>query len=40
MDKTLAENGITDETDDCALLGMDEEYIPVIHLYYDDDLTF
>jgi len=40
MDKTLAENGIVDETEECIQLAMDDEYIPVIHLYFDDDLTF
>jgi len=40
MDLTLAENGISDETHDCLQLGIDpEEYIPAIHLYFNDDLT-
>ena len=40
MDATLQENGIPDETAECLQLGMDpEEYIPTIHLYFDDDLT-
>ena len=40
MDATLQENGIPDETQECLQLGMDpEEYIPTIHLYFDDDLT-
>ena len=40
MDATLQENQIPDETAECLQLGMDpEEYIPTIHLYFDDDLT-
>ena len=40
MDDTLAGNGIPDETAECLALGIDpEEYIPTIHLYFDDDLT-
>ena len=40
MDKTLEENNIKDETEDYVDLGIDEEeYIPAIHLYYNDDLT-
>jgi hypothetical protein len=40
MNKTLAENGIEDDTKECLALGIDpEEYIPTIHLYFDDDLT-
>lgn len=40
MTKTLAENGIPDETEQCLDLGIDpEEYTPTIHLYFDDDLT-
>jgi hypothetical protein len=40
MNKNLTENGIHDETDECLSLGIDpEEYIPVIHLYFNDDLT-
>ena len=36
----LAENGIEDDTQECLALGIDpEEYIPTIHLYFDDDLT-
>lgn len=41
MNKTLSDNGIVDEAQECIELGMDpEEYIPVIHLYFDDDLTY
>lgn len=40
MRKNLDENGIEDETKECLQLGIDpDEYIPAIHLYFDDDLT-
>jgi len=40
MEKTLAENGIPDETQEMIALGLDEDdYIPTIHLYFNDDLT-
>ena len=40
MKKTLSENGIHDETEECIALGIDpDEYIPVLHLYFNDDLT-
>jgi hypothetical protein len=40
MDKNLEENGIHDETDELLELGIDlEEYIPAVHLYFNDDLT-
>ena len=40
MDKTLAENEIPDETEELIELGLDvDEYIPAIHLYFNDDLT-
>lgn len=40
MNKTLAENEIPDETDELIELGIDvDEYIPAIHLYFNDDLT-
>ena len=40
MDLTLTENGINDETKECIALGIDpDDYIPTIHLYFDDDLT-
>ena len=40
MSKTLTENDIADETQECIALGLDpDEYIPTIHLYFDDDLT-
>ena len=40
MNLSLADNGIEDETKECLALGIDpEEYIPTIHMYFDDDLT-
>ena len=40
MDKNLAQNDIPDETAELIELGIDvDEYIPAIHLYFDDDLT-
>merc|ERR1711924_297261 len=40
MKKTLEENGMTDETEEFMRLGIDpDEHIPVIHLYFNDDLT-
>mmetsp|Transcript_60741 Transcript_60741/g.130485 ORF Transcript_60741/g.130485 Transcript_60741/m.130485 type:complete len:248 (+) Transcript_60741:81-824(+) len=40
MDKTLEENGMKDETEEFVRLGIDpDDHIPVIHLYFNDDLT-
>eukprot|EP00341_Mesodinium_pulex_P010950 CAMPEP_0116913942 /NCGR_PEP_ID=MMETSP0467-20121206/17010_1 /TAXON_ID=283647 /ORGANISM="Mesodinium pulex, Strain SPMC105" /LENGTH=42 /DNA_ID= /DNA_START= /DNA_END= /DNA_ORIENTATION= len=40
MTKTLEGNGILDERDEYRKLGMNEnEYIPAIHIYFNDDLT-
>ena len=40
MDKTLEANGVTDEGEDFFELRMDEdEFLPPISLYYNDDLT-
>lgn len=40
LDKTLAENGVVDETDEFEELAIPSDFfIPVIHLYYTDDLT-
>mmetsp|Transcript_7067 Transcript_7067/g.11903 ORF Transcript_7067/g.11903 Transcript_7067/m.11903 type:complete len:89 (-) Transcript_7067:27-293(-) len=40
MDQNLDQNGIVDESKECLELGIDPgEYVPVIHLYFDDDLT-
>jgi hypothetical protein len=42
MKMTLSENDIYDETSEYENLGISEEkwYIPTIHLYFNDDLTF
>ena len=40
MDKTLEENGVLDETETFYDLGINDDfYIPVLHIYYNDDLT-
>ena len=40
MHGTLASNGIQDETAECLELGIDpDQYIPAVHLYFNDDLT-
>lgn len=40
MDKTLSENGIVDESDLFTSLGLpSDHHIPVIHIYFNDDLT-
>jgi hypothetical protein len=40
MEITLAENEIPDEYDEHISLDIDpEEYIPALHLYFNDDLT-
>lgn len=40
LDLTLAQNGISDETESFSRLGMDEDFnIPNIHIYYNDDLN-
>mmetsp|Transcript_43974 Transcript_43974/g.116245 ORF Transcript_43974/g.116245 Transcript_43974/m.116245 type:complete len:242 (-) Transcript_43974:80-805(-) len=40
MEKNLEENGMKDETEEFIRLGIDpDDHIPVIHLYFDDDLT-
>lgn len=40
MDATLEENGIHDETAELIELNIDvDDYIPAIHLYFNDDLT-
>ncbi len=41
MTKTLEQNGIVDETDKFLSLGMnDDYYIPTLHIYFNDDLTY
>jgi hypothetical protein len=40
MEKTLEQNDIPDESKEFLDLNIEEdEYIPAIHLYYNDDLT-
>jgi len=40
LDKTLEENGLVDDTEDFEAYGIEDDYyIPVIHIYYKDDLT-
>ena len=40
MAKNLELNGIEDETEDLLTLGMQpDDYVPAIHLYFNDDLT-
>lgn len=40
MARNLEDNDIPDETDELLELGIDvEDYIPAIHLYFNDDLT-
>ena len=41
MDLTLGENSVPDESDEFESLGVDADlYIPVIHVYFNDDLTY
>ena len=41
MDKTLEDNGVIDETEEFFKLGLDDDfYVPTLHLYFDDDLTY
>ena len=40
MNATLTGNEILDETDELIELGIDvDDYIPAIHLFFNDDLT-
>lgn len=40
LSKTLEENGVKDESEEMAKLNLDEdEYIPTLHVYFNDDLT-
>ncbi|KDO29445.1 hypothetical protein SPRG_05983 [Saprolegnia parasitica CBS 223.65] len=40
MDKTLTQNGVVDEAADFEKLHLDaDEYQPIVHIYYNDDLT-
>ena len=41
MDKTLAENGLNDESEEFYELGINEDsYLTTVHLYFNDDLTY
>lgn len=40
MEKTLEENDVFDEAPEFERLAIDDDfYVPVVHLYYMDDLT-
>eukprot|EP00752_Nemacystus_decipiens_P004964 g4516.t2 len=40
MDQTLEENGIVDDDVAFEKLGIDDDgYMPVLHIYFNDDLT-
>ena len=40
LDKTLDENSVTDETKIMRDIGMNpEEHVPVLNVYFNDDLT-
>jgi hypothetical protein len=40
MKLTLEENGVIDERNDYAKLNLpDDFFVPLIHLYFNDDLT-
>lgn len=40
MNKTLEENGVPDESEEFYKLSMnDEQFLPALHLYFNDDLT-
>mmetsp|Transcript_3758 Transcript_3758/g.6414 ORF Transcript_3758/g.6414 Transcript_3758/m.6414 type:complete len:89 (+) Transcript_3758:491-757(+) len=40
MSRTMEENGMLEERDELIQLGIDpDEYIPCVHIFYDDDLT-
>ncbi len=41
MDKTLEENGVPDEAEKFRALGLDDDfYVPTLHIYFNDDLTY
>lgn len=41
MEETLSQNGFPDESENFLKLGMDEDfYIPTLHIYFNDDLTY
>ena len=40
MSKTLEQNGIPDEREELTKLGIHhDDYVPALHLYFNDDLT-
>ena len=40
MNKTLEENDVPDEAQEFERLSIEEEfYFPILHLYFNDDLT-
>ncbi|OQR97386.1 cytochrome b5 [Thraustotheca clavata] len=40
MNKTLTENGVADDAEEFERLNLDvDDYQPIIHIYYNDDLT-
>ena len=41
MEKTLEVNGLSDDGDKFMSLGLNEDfYIPTLHIYFNDDLTY
>ena len=41
LEKTMVDNGIQDEGDKFDMLGIEEdEFLPNIHIYYNDDLNY
>jgi len=41
MELTLEQNGVEDESDKFAELGVDEDhFVPTLHIYFNDDLTY
>ena len=41
MAMTLSENSVPDESDEFESLDVDPDlYIPVVHVYFNDDLTY
>jgi len=39
MTKTLDQNNITDDTDEFAIMGREDAYIPAVHVCFNDDLS-
>jgi len=41
MRKTLAENGILDDSEECSAFDIPEEerYVPAVFIYFNDDLS-